>query len=334
MSLVLGQYGGVGSNLFIQSGNALISRLAQWVGAIPSSIGVNASAFVSGVITASGSATSLLAIGDMVGYNLQGPFAMVTAVNNTAITISDPDGIWLSATFPTPILKIPSSSTVEIFACIQMAELKMRRLELPGLRSNPYDSIYPSTLTTDANGMAPIPADMNWPVLFFQDSQPSSGLTTLGPWIIYDRVGDRNIIKNRMTDQLYIRPLGTASVIRASFSEVGPNYIFSPNPGVGTTIKAYYYKTFSQLFTTTGDLINPIIQTNPVLATFPEGYFYASLWAYYAKNKNDSEAGKWGSLFDDAYGEIEDQNNAGKWRGGDLHLTSEFQPRVPRFSTK
>jgi hypothetical protein len=320
--------------VFIQSGNALVSRIAQWVGAIPSSIGVNATAYLTNSITTATTTTALLAVGDMIGFNLQGPFALITALTSTTITISDPDGVWATASLPAAILKLPSSSTVEIFACVQMAELKMRRLELPGLRTNPYDVSSPTYLTTDANGMAPIPVDMNWPVLFFQDSQPSSGLTTLGPWIVYDKVGDRNIIKNRMTDQLYIRPLGTATVIRSSFSEVGPNYIFSPNPGVGTQIKAYYYKTFSQLFTPSTDSANPIVQTNPVLSSFPEGYFYSSLWAYYAKNKNDSEAGKWDSLFNDAYGEIEDQNNFGKWKGGDLHLTSEFQPRVPRFSTK
>jgi len=318
---------------FIQSGNALVSRVAQWVGAIPSSIGVNATVFSSNLITTASSTTALLAIGDMIGFNIQGPFAIITAINAAAITINDPDGIWNTATLPTAILKVPSSSTVEIYSCVQMAELKMRTLELPALRSDPYSGATPSYLTVDSNGLAPIPVDMNWPILFFQDTAAGS-TTSMGPWIIYDRVGDREIIRLRMIDQLFVRPFGVPRVIRASFSEVAGNYIFTPNPGAGTTIKAYYYKTFPQLFSIQNDLANPIVQTNAVLASFPEGYFYSTLWAYYAKNKNDAEAQKWDALFADAYGEIEDQNNRGKWKGGDLHLTSEFQPRTNRYNFK
>jgi hypothetical protein len=175
---------------------------------------------------------------------------------------------------------------------------------------------------------------MNWPILFFQDTAVPGGSTGVGPWIMYDRVGDREIIRLRMIDQLYVRPFGVPRVIRASFSEVAGNYVFTPNPGSGTQIKAYYYKTFTQLFSTTSDSANPITQSNVVLTSFPEGYFYATLWAYYAKNKNDAEAQKWDALFNDAYGEIEDQNSQGKWKGGDLHLTSEFQPRTNRYSFK
>ena len=334
MSIVLGSYTSVGSQLFIQSGNALLSRVAQWVGANPSTIGVNANSLLGTTITTASTTVALLSIGDMIGFNLQGPFAMVTAITSTTVTVSDPDGIWSQAVFPVAIMKLPSSSTVEIYSCIQMAELKMRTLELPALRSNPYDPIDPALLTTDGNGLAPIPSDMNWPIFFFQDSASSTTTTNNGPWIVYDRVGDREIIRRKMVDQLYVKPLGLATPIRASFSEVGPNYVFSPNPGAGTIIKAYYYKTFMQLFTSTYDAAMPITQTNGVLASFPEGYFYSTLWAYYAKNKNDAEAGKWDSLFNDAYGEIEDQNSQGKWKGGDLHLTSEFQPRTQRYGTK
>lgn len=334
MSIVLGQYSGIGSQLFIQSGNALLSRVAAWVGAMPSTIGINATSITANTLATASSTTAQLSVGDMVGYNIQGPFAMVTAVTSGNVTLSDPDGIWNNATYPVAILKLPSSSTVEIYSSIQLAELKMRTLELPALRSNPFDPIAPDTLTTDGNGLAPIPIDMNWPILFFQDSASSTTTTNNGPWIVYDRVGDREIIRRKMVDQLYIKPLGLATPIRAAFSEVGPNYAFSPNPGAGTIIKAYYYRTFNQLFTATNDAVTPIYQSNVVLASFPEGYFYATLWAYYAKNKNDSEAQKWDALFNDAYGEIEDQNSQGKWKGGDLHLTSEFQPRTQRYGTK
>jgi hypothetical protein len=176
---------------------------------------------------------------------------------------------------------------------------------------------------------------MNWPILFFQETPPSNDPNTgYGPWIIYDRVGDREIIRRRMIDQLYVRPFGVPRVIRASFSEVGPNYVFTPNPGANTLIKAYYQRTFPFLFSPTSDTANPIVQNNSALSSFPEGYLYGTLWAYYDKNKNNEESVKWDTRFEDAYGKIEDQNFKDKWRGGDQHLTSEFQPRNPRYSFK
>ena len=326
-------------SLFIQSANALVSRIAQWVGAIPSSIGINASAFNSttGVITTSANPSSLILVGDFIGASIMGPFSVVTAVSSTTLTVNDPDGVWSSAVLPTAILKIPTTSSLEIQSSIQLAELKMRTIELPALRSNPYDPIAPTKLTTDSQGMAPIPADMCFPILFFQDTSPANqpaGATAMGPWIVYDRVGDREIIRRRMIDQLYIRPFGVPRVIRASFSEVGPNYVFTPNPGENVEIKAYYQRTFPFLFSPTASLTYPIVQNNAILSSFPEGYFYGTLWAYYDKNKNTEEAQKWLNRFDESYGLIEDQNYKGKWRGGDQHLTSEFQPRSYRYSFK
>ena len=325
--------------LFIQSANSLVSRVAQWVGAIPSALSINATAFNSatGAITTSATAVGTVLVGDFIGPAVTGPFTAVTAVSSVAITVNDPDGMWAGATFPTSILKLPTQSSVEIMACIQMAELKMRTIELPSLRTDPYSTVSPSFLTTDAQGMAPIPSDMNMPILFFQETQPQNqpaGATNLGPWIVYDRVGDREIIRRRMIDQLYIRPFGVPRVIRASFSEVGPNYVFTPNPGANTIIKAYYQQTFPFLFSPTNDALNPIVQNNAVLSSFPEGYLYGTLWAYYDKNKNVDEAQKWISRFDASYGLIEDQNFRGKWKGGDQHLTSEFQPRSYRYSFK
>jgi hypothetical protein len=324
--------------LYIQSANALVSRVAQWVGAIPSTIGINATAYNSTtkVITCSANPTALVLIGDFIGPNIMGPFACVMAVSSTTITVDDPDGTWTGLTLPTTILKLPTTSSLEIQSCIQMAELKMRTIEIPALRSNPYDAT-PTVLVTNSQGMAPIPADMCFPILFFQESQPTQqppGGNNLGPWIVYDRVGDREIIRRRMIDQLYIRPFGVPRVIRASFSEVGPNYVFTPNPGENVIIKAYYQKTFPFLFSPTADVVYPIVQNNGILASFPEGYLYGTLWAYYDKNKNIEEAQKWIGRFDDAYGLIEDQNYKGKWRGGDQHLTSEFQPRTYRYSFK
>jgi hypothetical protein len=327
------------SALFIQSANSLVSRVAQWVGAIASNVEINATAFnaATGVITTSANPTSVVVVGDFIGASISGPFTLVTAITSSNITVDDPDGVWESATLPTAIIKLPSQSSVEIRSCIQMCELKMRTIELPALRSNPYDTVAPSILTTNAQGMSPIPADMCFPILFFQESQPTDqppGGTNLGPWIVYDRVGDREIIRRRMIDQLYIRPFGVPRVIRASFSEVGPNYVFTPNPGENVIIKAYYQRTFPFLFSPTEDVLNPIVQNNGVLASFPEGYLYGTLQCYYDKNKNTEEAQKWQVRFDDSYGLIEDQNYKGKWRGGDQHLTSEFQPRTYRYSFK
>jgi hypothetical protein len=326
--------------LFIQSGNALVSRVAQWVGAIPSSININATAFNSGtgVITTSASAVGLVMIGDFIGPSVMGPYTTILAVTSTTITVSDPDDVWVGITYPTAILKLPTQSTVEILSCIQLCELKMRTIELPSLRTDPYGDT-PTILTTDSQGMADIPADMNKPILFFQETPnssvpPGTPAASMGPWIIYDRVGDREIIRRRMIDQLYVKPFGVPRVIRASFSEVGHRYVFTPNPGENVEIKAYYQRTFPFLFGPTGDELDPIVQNNAALASFPEGYMYGTLWAYYDKNKNNEEAQKWSARYEDSYGLIEDQNFKGKWLGGDQHLTSEFQPRNYRYSFK
>jgi hypothetical protein len=328
------------SGIFIQSANSLVSRIAQWVGAIPSALSITVSG-VAGtstpVLTTSADPTSFLLPGDFIGTSTMLPYTVVLSISSTTITVSDPDGIWANLSYPATILKLPSQSSMEIMTSIQLAELRMRTVELPALRSNPYDLVAPTVLTTDSQGMAPIPIDMNWPILFFQESQPQNqplAATNMGPWIVYDRVGDREIIRRRMIDQLYIRPFGVPRVIRASFSEVGGKYIFTPNPGVDVIIKAYYQKTFPFLFGATLDIFNPIVQNNDVLASFPEGYLYATLSAYYDKNKNASESQKWDKRFDDSYGLIQDQNFKDKWRGGDQHLTSEFQPRSYRYSFK
>lgn len=326
-------------SLFIQSANALVSRIAQWVGAIPSPLTITATSYNSatGIITVSADPRTLVFEGDFISNGIKN-YTAVLSTTSTTITVSDPEAVWSAVTYPAAvILKLPTQSSLEIQACIQLAELKMRVIELPGLRTNPYDEANPTILTTNSQGLAPIPADMNWPILFFQETPPSDDAenpSSYGPWIIYDRVGDREIIRRRMIDQLYVRPFGVPRVIRASFSEVGPNYVFTPNPGGNVVIKAYYQRTFPFLFSPTEDALDPIVQNNAALASFPEGYMYGTLWAYYDKNKNNEEAVKWDGRFEDAYGKIEDQNFKDKWRGGDQHLTSEFQPRNPRYSFK
>jgi hypothetical protein len=326
--------------LFIQSANALVSRVAQWVGALPQTTGITASSYnsSSAVITTSSDPTTSLIVGDFIGNSIIGPYTPVIALTSSTITVSDPDNVWSGSTLPAAIIKLPTQSSIEVMQCIQLCELKMRTVELPALRSNPYGNTG-DYLLTDINGMADIPADMNWPILFFQetpstDVAPGTPAASMGPWIIYDRVGDREIIRRRMIDQLYVRPFGVPRVIRASFSEVGKKYVFTPNPGANVKIKAYYQKAFPFLFSATGDVLNPIVQNNAPLASFPEGYLYGTLECYYDKNKNTQEAQKWGARFEEAYGLVEDQNFKDKWRGGDQHLTSEFQPRDYRYSFK
>lgn len=140
-----------------------------------------------------------------------------------------------------------SSDDTEIKQCIFQAELAMRNVELPALRTNPYETFG----TVGANQLMPIPPDMNKPILFFQ--QGSTGNTgqnsSIGPWIVYDRIGDRDIITQGLVAQLYLGPVNVPAVIRGKFSEVGSNYQFLPYVGEGTLINMYYYRAWNLLFT-------------------------------------------------------------------------------------
>jgi len=212
-------------SLFIQSANSLVTRVAQWVGAIPVNQNINATAYnpSTGAITTASDTTSVIFVGDFISPTPVGPFTAVLAVTSTTITVSDPDLICGAFSLPVSILKLPTQSTLDIQFCIQFAELSFRTIYLPALRSNPYDPVNPSSVVTSSNGLAPIPSDMNWPIIFFQQT-PSSQVPPgtlnagFGPWIIYDRVGDREIIRLSMIDQLYVKPFGVPRVIRANFS--------------------------------------------------------------------------------------------------------------------
>ena len=59
-----------------------------------------------------------------------------------------------------------STNDAEIKQCIFLGELSMRNIELPALRSDPYDPEYIGVV--DAEGGIPIPGDMNKPILFFK----------------------------------------------------------------------------------------------------------------------------------------------------------------------
>jgi hypothetical protein len=72
------------------------------------------------------------------------------------------------------------------------------------------------------------------------------------------------------------------------------------------------------------------VQLNPVLASWPEGYVYATLREYYIKRHNEQDASIYQEKFQNAWDAVEDQNNLGKWSGGHTRLTSVWQPRQYR----
>lgn len=140
-----------------------------------------------------------------------------------------------------------STNTDEIKQCILLAEMSMRNIELPALRSDPYDPI--NIGVADSLGRIPIPADMNKPIVFFKQGDPGGATASpTGPWIVYDRIGDRDIITQGMIAQLYLTPVNVPAVIRGKFSEVGDQYQFLPWIGEGAEINMYYYKAWPLLF--------------------------------------------------------------------------------------
>jgi hypothetical protein len=296
-----------------------------------------------------------------------------------------------------------STNDAEIKQCIFMAEMSMRNIELPALRSDPYA---PENIgIADANGRVPIPGDMNKPILFFKQGQQvtttatatgtsgqytitltstpaqnisngmlvsgtgiasgatisnvgsgiSGGTITLnlpntgtvsgtlvfsttgnqssqtGPWIVYDRIGDRDIITQSMIAQLYLQPVNVPAVIRGKFSEVYDKYQFLPYIAEGDLINMYYYRAWPFLFSI--DTNGNEVQTNGVLQSFPEGYVYSTLHNYYIKRKSPEDAQVYKAKFEESMNIIEDQNSKGKWSGGHTRLTSIFQPRQDRRYT-
>ena len=57
---------------------------------------------------------------------------------------------------------------------------------------------------------------------------------------------------------------------------------------------------------------------------------YATLREYYIKRHNSQDAAIYQAKFDEAWQTIEDQNNKGKWSGGNTRLSSIWQPRQYR----
>ena len=302
-----------------------------------------------------------------------------------------------------------SNNAEEIKKCILMAEMAMRNIELPSLRTDPYTTLG----TADASGNVPIPADMNKPILFF--NQGNNGQTsTTGPWIVYDRIGDRDMLGAQLVAPYYLNPTNVPAVIRGKFSEVGQKYSFLPLLGEGSIVNLYYYRAWPLLFSPTQDVISTTgtigsiagsgsawtatisgmsttagltagdtitatagtgtfgtgtvtvatvvslsaitiavtgatptagtvtnitlqgeVQSNAVLQSWVEGYVYGTLTEYYIKRHNSEDAAIYKAKFDDAWKQVNNQNNLGKWSGGHTRMTSIFQPRTWRqYSVK
>jgi hypothetical protein len=246
-----------------------------------------------------------------------------------------------------------STNDEEIKQCIFLAEMEMRNIELPILRSNPEVDV----AIADAYGKFPIPTDMNKPILFYQKGTTPDAQTSpypnqgTGPWIVYDRIGDRDIITMALVQQFYLTPVNIPAVVRGKFSEVGDHYQIVPRVAQGTVMHLYYYKAWPLLFTPYNNIgwnstswsqdggspienswgfgtgTQGIVQNNGVLATFPEGYVYGSLTAYYTKRHITEDAEYYRSKFENSWKRVEDQNDYGKWSGGTTRMTSIFQPR-------
>jgi len=222
-----------------------------------------------------------------------------------------------------------SSNRDEIKQCIFLAEMMMRNIELPALRTDPYTTIG----VADENGYVPIPPDMNRPILFFNQGTAGNTGSLAGPWIVYDRIGDRDMITQQLIENLYLNPVNIPSVYRGKFSEVGQVYQFLPGLGAGAQINMYYFKAWPELFSPETD--GSTVQNNVVLQSFPEGYVYGTLHNYYYKRKMSEDADKWLAKFNLAWDTVEDQNNKGKWSGGHNKMTSIWQPRRDkRFTAK
>ena len=224
-----------------------------------------------------------------------------------------------------------STNNAEIKECIFMGELMMRNVELPVNRSDPYDPQY--IIPADEFGRIPIPSDMLKPILFFKmgGNQSQSSNTGLGPWIVYDRIGDRDVITEGLIESLYLKPINIPTVYRGKFSEVGSHYQFLPKMSEGDLVNLYYYKAWPYLFSidSNGD---PVL-TNGVLQTFPEGYVYSALHCYYVKRKSEVDASTYKAKFEESINILSDQYNKGKWSGGHNRMTSIFQPRKDRRYT-
>jgi hypothetical protein len=160
-------------------------------------------------------------------------------------------------------------------------------------------------------------------VVIFQTATPGSPSSQTGPWIVYDRIGDRDIITQSMIAQLYLQPVNVPAVIRGKFSEVGQYYEFLPYVSGGDLINMYYYKAWPLLFSPADDQLLSL--TGTVSSISGSGPWTATL-----SDLVDSSvftigmditalAGKSGTL--GATGTVSDITGSGPWTGTISGLT-------------
>lgn len=92
-------------------------------------------------------------------------------------------------------------------------------------------------------------------------STGGTNASSTGPWIVYDRIGDRDIITQGMIAQLYLQPVNVPAVIRGKFSEVGQYYEFLPYVAAGDLINMYYYRAWPLLFSPADDQLISAVGT-------------------------------------------------------------------------
>ena len=106
--------------------------------------------------------------------------------------------------------------------------------------------------------------------IVFTTPPAGSQSSQTGPWIVYDRIGDRDIITQGMIAQLYLQPVNVPAVIRGKFSEVATGYKFLPYVAEGDLINMYYYKAWPLLFSPVDDyLISTTGSVNPISGSGP-----------------------------------------------------------------
>jgi hypothetical protein len=121
------------------------------------------------------------------------------------------------------------------------------------------------TVTLSANNIGTVSGS-----LVFASPSYGSQSSQTGPWIVYDRIGDRDIITQGMVAQLYLQPVNVPAVIRGKFSEVGRHYEFLPYIAEGDLINMYYYKAWPLLFAPVDDeLISDTGSVNPISGSGP-----------------------------------------------------------------
>ena len=107
--------------------------------------------------------------------------------------------------------------------------------------------------STVINLSTPLLGTFTGETIYFTTTGNASSQT--GPWIVYDRIGDRDIITQSMIAQLYLQPVNVPAVIRGKFSEVGNKYEFLPYIAQGDLINMYYYKAWPLLFSPVADTL-------------------------------------------------------------------------------